>query len=106
MQVQNKPLTENYVGLDFLRALAIFVVYFYHNLVLFPHPEWLASVAKFGWVGVDLFFALSGFLIASQLFAKVVAGQKISLRDFFIKRFFRIMPVFFVVLGLYFSSIL
>ena len=102
MQVQNKPLTENYVGLDFLRALAIFVVYFYHNLVLFPHPEWLASVAKFGWVGVDLFFALSGFLIASQLFAKVVAGQKISLRDFFIKRFFRIMPVFFVVLGLYF----
>lgn len=103
MSFEKKPITVNYFGLDFLRAIAIIVVYFFHNLVLFPHPHWLESVAKFGWIGVDLFFVLSGFLISSQLFAKVVAGQEISITEFFVKRFFRIMPVFFVVLGLYFS---
>jgi peptidoglycan/LPS O-acetylase OafA/YrhL len=90
-------------GLDFLRALAITMVLFFHILVLFPHPEWLASVAKFGWIGVDLFFALSGFLIASQLFAKIVEDKKISYKDFFIKRFFRIVPAYLTVLILYIS---
>ena len=94
---------EKLFGLDFLRALAITMVLFFHILVLFPHPEWLASVAKFGWIGVDLFFALSGFLIASQLFAKIVEDKKISYKDFFIKRFFRIVPAYLTVLILYLS---
>ncbi len=55
------------------------------------------------WTGVDLFFVLSGFLIASQLFAQVSAGKIISFREFFLKRFFRIIPAYLVTVGLYFS---
>jgi len=99
----DRPNKEKLFGLDFLRALAIIMVLFFHTLVLFPHPEWLSYVAKFGWIGVDLFFALSGFLIASQLFAKIVEDKKISFRDFFIKRFFRIVPAYLTVLFLYLS---
>ena len=100
---QLRTRKEKLYGLDFLRALAIIMVLFFHTLVLFPHPDWLAYVAKFGWIGVDLFFALSGFLIASQLFAKIAEDKKISFRDFFIKRFFRIVPAYLAVLFLYLS---
>lgn len=52
---------------------------------------------------MDLFFVLSGFLIASQLFEDVRQGQPISLKEFFIKRFFRILPAYWVTLAVYFS---
>ena len=56
-------------GLDHLRALAILLVLgFHYQLSFFGHPGWLQTVAQVGWTGVDLFFVLSGFLIASQLF--------------------------------------
>jgi len=97
------PAKEKLYGLDFLRAFAIIMVVFFHILVMFPHPDWLANVAKFGWIGVDLFFALSGFLIASQLFEKIAEEKKISFKDFFIKRFFRIIPAYLTVLILYLS---
>jgi len=89
-------------GLDHLRALAIIFVLVYHYGVIFPHPEWVSTIGEFGWTGVDLFFVLSGYLIASQLFAKVAAGQKISFPIFFVKRFFRIIPAYVVVVALYF----
>ena len=57
---------------------------------------------KIGWTGVDLFFVLSGFLISSQLFAQIKKGTGISLKTFFIKRFFRILPIYFFIVGVYF----
>ncbi len=90
-------------GLDHLRALAITLVFFYHyQISIFGHPEWLPAFAKFGWTGVDLFFVLSGFLISSQLFSQIKKDGHISLLRFFRKRFFRIIPVFTVVLVIYF----
>ncbi len=89
-------------GLDFLRAIAITLVFLYHYGRMFPHPEWTNSISHFGWTGVDLFFVLSGYLIASQLFAKIDQGKKISLKEFFIKRFFRIIPGYVLVVALYF----
>ena len=65
-------------------------------------PEWLPSVAKFGWTGVDLFFVLSGYLISSQLFIKINRKEKIIFRQFFLRRAFRILPAFFVTLAIYF----
>ncbi|MRG48326.1 acyltransferase family protein [Chitinophaga sp. SYP-B3965] len=88
-------------GLDHLRALAIIAVLFYHYR-MFKHPEWLDKIMGFGWTGVDLFFVLSGYLISSQLFASIAAGKPISLPEFFIKRFFRIIPAYLVVLAIYF----
>ena len=62
------PPTGKLHGLDHLRALAITAVFLYHYSIMFPHPPRLEAVGKFGWTGVDLFFVLSGYLIASQLF--------------------------------------
>ncbi len=89
-------------GLDQLRALAILFVFVFHYGRLFKHPDWTNSISKFGWTGVDLFFVLSGFLIASQLFAQIAQEQKIVFKTFFIKRFFRIIPAFLFVLAVYF----
>jgi peptidoglycan/LPS O-acetylase OafA/YrhL len=89
-------------GLDHLRAFAIIFVFFYHYGRLFPHPDWTNAISAFGWSGVDLFFVLSGYLIASQLFQKIVRLQKISLKEFFTKRFFRIIPAYLLVVALYF----
>jgi len=89
-------------GLDHLRAFAISFVFIFHYGRLFPHPEWTNSISVFGWTGVDLFFVLSGYLISSQLFEKIAQSKKISFREFFLKRFFRIIPAYLVVLALYF----
>lgn len=94
---QNKHLA----GLDHLRAAAIVLVFLFHYR-LFQHPAWVDSIGAFGWSGVDLFFVLSGYLIAGQLFQKIARKQNISLKDFFLKRIFRILPAYFVVLAIYF----
>ena len=90
------------LGLDHLRALAITYVFLFHYQ-FFGHPDWEKNIAGFGWSGVDLFFVLSGFLISGQLFSVIVNGKTISLKEFFIKRIFRIMPPFLFVLLLYFA---
>jgi peptidoglycan/LPS O-acetylase OafA/YrhL len=92
---------KKFYGLDHLRALAITIVLLFHYQI-FQHPEWIAKAGKFGWTGVDLFFVLSGYLIASQLFATMAKGKQISFPEFFIKRFFRIIPAYLVVVCVYF----
>lgn len=87
-------------SLDHLRAFAIFFVFYYHYRI-FPHPGWLDTPARFGWTGVDLFFALSGYLIAGQLFREVADKGTVKLKPFYIKRFFRIVPPYLLVLALY-----
>ncbi|WP_221452800.1 acyltransferase family protein [Mucilaginibacter sp. FT3.2] len=88
------------LGLDHLRAFAITYVLLFHYQI-FAHPAWVSKVGSFGWTGVDLFFVLSGFLIAGQLFNTIAKGNAISMREFFAKRFFRIIPPYLVMLGLY-----
>ncbi|CAN5289039.1 acyltransferase [soil metagenome] len=100
---QTTPEEKNKLfGLDHLRAFAIAFVFFYHYK-FFGHPAWEPKVSSFGWTGVDLFFVLSGFLIAGQLFAAVARGKAIPMREFFLKRFFRIIPPYLLVLALYFT---
>jgi peptidoglycan/LPS O-acetylase OafA/YrhL len=89
-------------GLDHLRAFAIAYVFLFHYKNLAPHPKWLEAVGSFGWSGVDLFFVLSGYLIGGQLLAVQAAGRPLALGDFYIKRFFRIVPVYLVLVALYF----
>lgn len=88
-------------GLDLLRAIAIVWVMLFHSYLiggLAPGFEWLS---RYGWMGVDLFFVLSGFLIGSQLLAPMAKGESPSWRSFYLKRGFRILPAFAVVLALY-----
>jgi peptidoglycan/LPS O-acetylase OafA/YrhL len=101
---QKKDALENKLfGLDHLRALAIILVFFFHYQVAFSHPAWVETIGSFGWSGVDLFFVLSGYLIAGQLFSRVDRGKKISLKEFYIKRFFRIIPIYLLIVAVYFS---
>ena len=65
-------------------------------------PEWILPIKKFGWVGVDLFFVLSGYLIGLQLLQEMVQKKSISLRQFYFKRSIRILPAYFAVLMLYY----
>lgn len=92
-------------GLDTLRSLAILAVIAYH-LMAFHGSDTLPAVwlpvVRMGWMGVDLFFVLSGFLIASQLLRPYLSGQKPSLRAYYRNRLFRILPVYLVVLALYY----
>jgi peptidoglycan/LPS O-acetylase OafA/YrhL len=91
---------ERQPGLDLLRALAIVVVVIYHAGIMgFPLP---GRVHRFGWIGVDLFFVLSGYLIGGQLLAPLARDQRINLGRFFSRRVLRIMPAYFVVLAIYF----
>lgn len=96
--------SRNLHGLDHLRALAIALVFLSHYVLLNQqYPAWIKSLAQFGWSGVDLFFVLSGYLIAAQLFRQMTSEGGISLRQFFLKRFFRILPAFWVTLVLYYN---
>ncbi len=64
-------------------------------------PDRLQPVGRFGWIGVDLFFVLSGYLIASQLFRAAQQGSAPTFAAFYRKRAFRILPAFGIVLALY-----
>jgi peptidoglycan/LPS O-acetylase OafA/YrhL len=97
----NHTTHKKFFGLDHLRALAITLVLFFHYQI-FHHPQWIEKAGKFGWTGVDLFFVLSGYLIASQLFATMAKGKQISFREFFLKRFFRIIPAYLTIVAIYF----
>jgi len=59
-------------------------------------------VDRFGWIGVDLFFVLSGYLIGGQLLAPLAREKSIRLGSFFARRVLRIMPAYFVILAVYF----
>ena len=86
-------------GLDLLRAIAIVIVVFYHAALFgFELP---GRVDRFGWVGVDLFFALSGYLIGGQLCAQLASQGTIRLRRFLWRRALRIMPAYLTVLAVY-----
>jgi len=105
MQFSNgvtEPPVKKLAGLDHLRALAIALVFLCHYR-MFGHPDWVNDAGSFGWTGVDLFFVLSGYLISSQLFKSLQQGKGISLKEFYIKRFFRILPAYLAVLTLYFT---
>jgi peptidoglycan/LPS O-acetylase OafA/YrhL len=59
-------------------------------------------VQAVGWIGVDLFFVMSGYLIANQVLAGVNRGEELSLAAFYARRALRTWPAYWVVLACYF----
>ena len=89
-------------GLDTLRALAIVFVVLHHYVLFVSGASTFGWVGDIGWVGVDLFFALSGYLIGNQIFATLRSDLPFSLPRFYARRLLRTLPNFYVVLALYF----
>jgi len=107
--------------LDGLRSLAFILVYYHHTIGLFwrdnPGNSALYKflfyadqrIHNWGWVGVDLFFVMSAFLITSLLLREREknsaaesgpAVDTISLKKFFLRRILRIWPLYFTYLAL------
>src|ERR1043165_244152 len=83
------PVRTYYPALDGLRGVAILLVIFLHNFRF-------SNYFFFGWLGVDLFFVLSGFLITDILLS--TSGSKNFLRHFYVRRFLRIFPIYFLTI--------
>jgi peptidoglycan/LPS O-acetylase OafA/YrhL len=88
-------------GLDTLRALAVSLVVLHHYVLFVSRRPTFGWVGEIGWAGVDLFFALSGYLIGNQIFKAIRSGAGFSLKNFYARRFLRTLPNFWVVLALY-----
>jgi peptidoglycan/LPS O-acetylase OafA/YrhL len=84
-----RPSLSHRPALDGVRALAVLAVVAFHTGVLHA-----------GWVGVDLFFVLSGYLITGLLAAEVDRSGSVHLRRFWTRRFRRLVPGLVLLLGL------
>jgi peptidoglycan/LPS O-acetylase OafA/YrhL len=84
-------------ALDGLRGVAILLVLVHHVLAVFV-PQRDASLVTGGFLGVDLFFVLSGFLITGLLLDEFRARRAISLPSFYRRRFMRLYPALVVLL--------
>lgn len=74
-------------SLDVLRCVAI--------LVLGRHLDYYPLWSKIGWIGVDLFFVLSGFLVPGLLFHEFKEHGRINFRRFILRRGLKIWPAFY-----------
>jgi peptidoglycan/LPS O-acetylase OafA/YrhL len=88
-------------GLDTLRALAVSLVVLHHYVLFVSRRPTFGWLGEIGWAGVDLFFALSGYLIGNQIFKAIRSSAGFSLKNFYARRFLRTLPNFWVVLALY-----
>jgi peptidoglycan/LPS O-acetylase OafA/YrhL len=84
--------------LDFLRGVAII-------LVLFRHKYLFQSLMNMGWIGVDLFFTLSGFLVSGLLFKEYKKYGTINAKRFLIRRGFKIYPIYYLSFPVYIAPI-
>ena len=84
------PPPENrviYPAFDGLRAIAVLLVFVYH---------YIPGTLNWGWIGVDIFFVLSGFLITGILYDSRERADRF--RVFYIRRTLRIFPLYYLVL--------
>ena len=103
----NHSMTAPYVRLDFLDALRFFAIIYViiSHLILIPQPnlaipEWMAPFfINGGDAGVSLFFVLSAFSLSYAMDKR--SKEKRLLRNFYIRRFFRIAPLFYFLMVIY-----
>jgi peptidoglycan/LPS O-acetylase OafA/YrhL len=79
--------------LDGMRAIGVILVIFEHYGG--AQFKWLS-----GWLGVHIFFVMSGFLITTLLLREQEKNAQVSLRNFYIRRIFRIFPVYYLILAI------
>src|SRR6476620_6207780 len=106
MSAEAKP-AGHLPALDGLRGIAILLVMLLHFAPYAPglqSPTVLLDrlylgLAGIGWMGVDLFFVLSGYLITGILYD--TKGSKHYFRQFYARRFLRIFPLYYTALAIF-----
>lgn len=103
MSNDSKPNNKRSRQLDFLRGVAILLVLAIHLRLDIPDTPILGPIFSFfnriGWVGVDLFFVLSGFLVGGLLITELNKYGKIDPKRFLIRRGLKIYPLYYVFFG-------
>jgi peptidoglycan/LPS O-acetylase OafA/YrhL len=89
IMVEQKRTLAYIPHLDGLRAISVMAILVYHLM-----PNWLPG----GFVGVDIFFIISGFLITSLLLDEIQNNGRINLPLFYMRRFKRLFPSFILVI--------
>jgi peptidoglycan/LPS O-acetylase OafA/YrhL len=87
-------------SLDLLRVTAVVMVLLRHMTPESDSP-WVRALCAAGWAGVDLFFVLSGYLIAALLIAEVNSTGRLNLSRFYWRRGLKIYPSFLLLLAIY-----
>jgi len=93
--------TRFFASLDGLRCLSILAVIWHHTGV---HVDEI-TITQQGHLGVDLFFAISGFLITTLLLREHAETGRISLQAFYIRRTLRIFPLYYAVIIIYIIAV-
>ena len=83
-------------SLNGLRFLCIGMVLWHHSPV-YAAMEQAPKLLTRGYLGVDFFFVLSGYLITTLLLREEARNGSFSLKDFYIRRMLRIIPVYYLV---------
>ena len=90
-------IKERRVDIDFLKTIAIVFVVLYHTYVLLSviHDDSF-NLFKFGFLGVDIFFVISGYLICHSVLPRITENN-FSFKEFILRRYFRIVPPLLIV---------
>ena len=80
--------------IDGLRAIAVGIVIIHHA----PTNDFILQLFKGGYLGVDIFFVISGYLISSIIFKELYITNNFSFKNFYERRVRRILPVLLFVL--------
>jgi peptidoglycan/LPS O-acetylase OafA/YrhL len=91
-------LPNHYAALHGLRVMAIVLVVQLHATAALARFRVIGFSTDSLWFGMDLFFFLSGFLIGSMLLAESSSGQRVNMLRFYLRRSFRIIPPYLIVL--------
>jgi peptidoglycan/LPS O-acetylase OafA/YrhL len=106
LAVEEASSTKRVFGLDFIRAAAIGLVLIAHGFEFFnPYVSTNKYTHFAGVLGVELFFVLSGFLIGTILLKTFHKEERFTfrtLKDFWVRRWFRTLPLYYLVLFLNF----
>ena len=96
--LKDQLLYEKFPALDGLRAISIFLVIIHHLPI--PYPRWIEFIRVRGDLGVEIFFAISGFLVMRSLYQCSLKNKDLwkLCKTFFVRRFSRIFPGYYTIL--------
>ena len=77
--------------IQFLRAVSVLLVFLYHLQI---------DIFKNGYLGVDIFFVISGYVITSRIYLEYIKDNSFSFLNFYLKRFKRIFPALIFILSI------